>query len=140
MGIDRSADANQLSTFERDVLRVLLSGDDAGLEILRLQCDSAHVVSREYTGHGFFTGITTAADVPRLPYRGSVRFGDIGAALAGLEHGAGFLLFIDDGLITMLEGYSYDEPWPDSPEQFDLFYLEGERDLEAVRKELSGMG
>jgi hypothetical protein len=34
------------------------------------------------------------------------------ARMEGLEHGAGFMLFIDDGVLVMLEGYTYDEPWP----------------------------
>jgi hypothetical protein len=33
------------------------------------------------------------------------RFGDVLAEIEGLKPGAGFALFIDDGLITMLEGY-----------------------------------
>jgi hypothetical protein len=39
----------------------------------------------------------------------------------------------------MLEGYTYDEPWPQEISEFELTYRGGEqRDLEALRKILHG--
>ena len=35
-------------------------------------------------------------------------------------HGAGFLLFIRGGVISMLEGYTDDESWPASTDEFTL--------------------
>lgn len=59
-----------------------------------------------------------------------IRFGDVLADLDGLEHGAGFVLFIDNGLIGMLEGYSNTgEAWPDTPCNFELRYWTRPRDL-----------
>jgi hypothetical protein len=53
----------------------------------------------------------------------------------GLEHGAGFELLVKDGYLRMLEGYSYDEPWPDSIHTFDLYYESGsQRNEEEVIK------
>ena len=40
---------------------------------------------------------------------GKIRFGDVSAEIAGLKCGAGFLVYVDDGKIQMLKGYSYDE-------------------------------
>jgi hypothetical protein len=47
--------------------------------------------------------------------------GDIGADIPGLAHGAGFVLFVRGGVISMLEGFSYDEKWPESISEFKLF-------------------
>lgn len=41
--------------------------------------------------------------------------------------GVGFLLYVDDGLITMLEGYTYGEPWPQPVGEFSLSYHHPER-------------
>jgi hypothetical protein len=30
----------------------------------------------------------------------------------GLVHGAGFVVFIDQGRLAVLEGFTYDEDWP----------------------------
>jgi hypothetical protein len=48
---------------------------------------------------------------------------DIYAEINGLEHGAGLLLFVNDGFIDMLEGYSMDEVWTDQPAGFRLHYM-----------------
>ena len=62
-----------------------------------------------------------------------MRIGDVYAEIPGLEHGAGFVLYIKDGYLDMLEGYSYDEPWPSSVEGFALHYSSGERDVRSLR-------
>ncbi len=56
----------------------------------------------------------------------SVKFGDVIAEIPGLSGGAGFLLYIENGILDVLEGYSYDEPWPTSTEGFTLRFLKGE--------------
>jgi hypothetical protein len=79
---------------------------------------------------GFFTDFRHSSEVMRLHAPRDARFGDVLADIEGLEHGAGFVLFIDDGLITMLEGYSTaNEPWPEHPTGWTLRYWPPERDL-----------
>jgi hypothetical protein len=46
---------------------------------------------------------------------------DVGAEFPNLRHGAGFVLSIRDGVVTMMEGFTYDEPWPESQNEFRLF-------------------
>jgi hypothetical protein len=50
--------------------------------------------------------------------------------MQGLVHGAGFVLFVRDGRIDTLEGFSYDEPWPQQVSKFNLKYQREPRDLE----------
>ena len=45
---------------------------------------------------------------------------DVTVEIEGLRHGAGFVLFLGDGLLDMLEGYSYGEPWPSRVGRFSL--------------------
>jgi hypothetical protein len=47
------------------------------------------------------------------------------AKFSGLSSGAGFLLYVQDGVLHMLEGYTYDEPWPQEPLSFELSYASG---------------
>ena len=39
--------------------------------------------------------------------------GDFAFQLEGLYNGGGYVLFIRDGKLNFLEGYAYDEPWPE---------------------------
>ena len=64
------------------------------------------------TGVGFVTKLDT--DVERAPVRpGRLCVGDVTVTIDGLERGAGFVLFVEDGVLDTLEGFTYDEPWPD---------------------------
>jgi len=40
------------------------------------------------------------------------------ATIDGLQHGAGFLLIVEDGMLDMVEGCTYVEPWPDRSRAF----------------------
>lgn len=125
---------NVLNDLERAVLDKLLVGDEPSFACLRAQQQRMRVAKREYSGVGFFTEFTHPPDAPRLQGAKGIRFGDVLADIRGLEHGAGFLLFIDDGLITMLEGYTNsNEPWPTDVEAFELRYWGPNRDLSAFR-------
>lgn len=121
---------NALNELESAVLDLLLAGGHPALEVLRVQRERLIVSKREFTGVGFFAEFSHPPDVVRLQAPRRARFGDVLAEIEGLEHGAGFVLFIDDGLITMLEGYSTaNEPWPEHPAGWTLRYWPPERDL-----------
>jgi hypothetical protein len=126
-----------VSTLEMSVLRKLVGGDLPGFAELRRQLESADVVSREMTGAGFYTRFALPSDAVPAPLRsGVVRFGDVEARVPGLAHGAGFLVYIEDGKLQMLEGYTYDEPWPDVIESFELRYSDPGRS--SVARALAG--
>src|SRR6266568_3869355 len=60
----------------------------------------ATVEVREMTGVGFSTRFAVPPAVTRLNAPGRRVISDVGAQLAGLENGAGFLLFIQDGRLV----------------------------------------
>ncbi len=125
----------QLTKLERAVLDKLLAGRSGESQILRRQLSVARVLKRELSGVGFFTEFSAPADAPKLPRERKFRFGDVGAEIAGLQHGAGFLLLVENGYLKMLEGFSYDEAWPDDASRFTLHYHSGaDRDEEQVIK------
>ena len=128
-----------LNQLERNVMDMLLGGDDPILNVLREQYRIAEVVEREMTGAGSTSRSPFRPGAARLDGRGSMHLGDVAARIEGLWHGAGFVLFVRDGAIDFLEGFSYDEPWPSSVECFSLSYIEGEeRDLTALWTKWAG--
>lgn len=119
-----------MTEFEIAVLDMRLAGNLPALQVLRAQRDRIVVASREHTGVGFFTEFSHPADTERLHAPRNPRFGDVFASIGGLKHGAGFVLFIDDGLISVLEGFSYgNETWPETPAVWTLRYHPPERNL-----------
>jgi hypothetical protein len=125
-----------LEPLEIAVLQKLLNGDHPILAALRDQIDGLSVKTRKNTGAGFFTEFSTAAAVrPASVPSGRIRFGDVQATVDGLKNGAGFLLLIEQGFLHMLEGYSYEEPWPETIGEFSLKYTSPDR-----KKELAKLG
>jgi len=114
---------SSLTELERAVLEMLLAGDHPILECLRKQLSLVQVTRREWTGVGFFTDLVipeSAEPAKMLPGRATI--GDVLAEIAGLDHGAGFVLFIEDGKLDFLEGYSYEEPWSEARSEYSLRY------------------
>lgn len=117
-----------LNEFENAVLEKLLAGDHPVLVALRAQAETGRVVIREYTGAGFFCTFETSPNAPALN-QPSFHCGDVEARIDGLTHGAGFIVFVRDGRLNMLEGFSYDEPWPEVVGNFELRYRSEPRRL-----------
>jgi hypothetical protein len=118
-----------VSDFEASVLGELLRGNHDALECLRAQSEHLRVTSREYSGVGVFVHFVCAHEVKSLQRPRVARFGDVIADIPGLTHGAGFVLFVDEGRISMLEGYTYGEPWPTELKGATFRYMAAERDM-----------
>ena len=89
----------------------LLAGDNPQLKLLRAQFPHARVSSVESSGVGFFVNYDVpeqlAATVPS-DFAG----GDARIKIAGLETGAGCILFVRGGRLAFFETYVYgDESW-----------------------------
>ena len=125
---------SNLTVLENQVLEKLLHGDDETLAILRQQAKEATILSRQMTGVGFFTKFAVRLDAPRIEGRSTFKLGDVNGTAGNVRHGLGFLLYIEDGVISALEGYTYDEPWPDELHDLSLTYIAGQnRDLRKLR-------
>lgn len=105
---------------EKEVLAAFTAPEGEPFESIRQQLACAEVVRREFTGVGFFTDFRIPPDAPVRHDLPDMTLGDVAADFPGLQHGAGFLLFIREGVVSMLEGFSYDEPWPESMDTFNI--------------------
>jgi hypothetical protein len=123
----------QLSPLEKQVLRKLLEGQSKKLQLLQQQAELARIKTRDSTGVGFFAELSVPAELAIPELRKRFVLTGVSATIPGLAHGAGFALFIEEGRLMMLEGFSYDEPWPSKIEDFVLeFDQEAPRDLTAL--------
>ncbi len=116
-----------MNSLEQAVLDKMLAGDHPILEALRRSLLTVVVKSRRLTGVGFFTDLELPDGIS-FPWPGSSRLviSDLLGEIQGLDHGVGFVAFIEAGSFT-LEGYTYDEPWPKEIESFELRYRDEER-------------
>lgn len=117
---------NELTILEEQVLQKLLRGDDELLSVLRQQAQQVRVTLRKMTGVGFFTTLEVRAEAPRVKDPPKFQLGDVNGTADNVKDGLGFLLYITDGALSMLEGYTYDEPWPDEVRGLVLTYSTGQ--------------
>jgi len=124
-----------LTSLSEKVIERLLAGDDEVLAVLREQARNSRVASNKETGVGFYTEFVVPSEIPRVPGRPTFRFGDVNGTAANVKHGLGFILFVKEGALASLEGYTYDEPWPDEIRQLKLPYSGGQsRNMGSLKK------
>ena len=87
--------------------RITAEYPDIAIDLLR-QFDAATIVSRENTGHGFFTNFTVDRNTAK-PVVCERVIGNLWARVEGMENLMSFLLFFEDGFACMLEGAGIDD-------------------------------
>jgi hypothetical protein len=88
---------------EREVLEITAAEYSGSAEALRRQIDTAQVTSFENSGAGFFSNLVVDDDAPAMSEKSPLS-GAYGSVL-GIEHGMGFIVFLKDGRLSMIEGY-----------------------------------
>jgi hypothetical protein len=111
-----------LNEVEKRALEMLLAGEDDRLAVLRSQLKGVSVARRELSGAGFFTHLSVPAHLPRVPSKQLV-IGDLYSEVAGLQHPAGFLLFVTDGTLDLLECFTVDDQLPETATLYRHYYV-----------------
>ena len=88
---------------EQEILAIAAAAYPASATALRQQISTTYVVSYENSGAGFFSDLVVAASAPLLAEKSPLdaAYGNV----AGIEHGMGFIVFLKDGRLSMIEGY-----------------------------------
>jgi hypothetical protein len=98
----------------------LIQGEHPTLAILRQQFESVRIGPIELSGVGFFAHLQVPPDKPTATppdFAG----GDALIELAGSTGGAGCVLFVKDGCLSMLEGYTRGgDDWPEDAVVLDV--------------------
>jgi hypothetical protein len=97
------------------LMSLLLAGHHPTNAVLREQYASASIREVRLTGVGFFIGFYVPPAVARTVPT-SFEGGNVSIEVDGIKHPAGCVLFIRDGVISQLEGYTYGwDAWPEHP-------------------------
>ena len=105
---------------EKRIMEMLLTNAHPVAKILMHQYQHSEIKSRRYSGAGFFTDFKVETGVDMAP-KNNFEIGGISADIGDNKDVLGFLLFIRDGFIDWLEGYTQGiDNWPDSYEDVVL--------------------
>ncbi|WP_338663650.1 hypothetical protein VQH23_00485 [Pararoseomonas sp. SCSIO 73927] len=95
-----------LTDLERAVLLSIFSETPHLTAALVRQMAGASVTARRNSGVGFFTTILVPSSVPSIEAPRVLGY-ETHLRLTGFKDGLGFVLFLEDGRLSLLEGYSW---------------------------------
>jgi hypothetical protein len=112
------------SALEQAVVGQLL--EEAELRPARVDVDfeNVAVVGREFTGVGFLTEFEPSQELKLFADGVSLRWGKVGARLNAAKLETAYVVYVDNGYLTTIEGYTYGDDWPESIASFALYELE----------------
>lgn len=105
--------------FEKAVMYKMFEEKNRINEILLQQYEMSSVFKREFSGAHFFTYFLIPEDAPRVMEFVEHGYGDVIVRINGSDFDFGFVLFIEDGLISYLEGYGAGS-WPEAIQSYEL--------------------
>jgi hypothetical protein len=107
---------------ERKLMDMLLAGDHELFYRLRRQYESATIIERSFSGCGFFTDFVVS-DTSTPIYDNNFFMTDVCIDYDGQEYAFGVILFVEGGLIVMLEVYSINvDDWATDYDKIELCY------------------
>ena len=108
---------------EKLVIRSMLTDHELKPVRLSVNFDAVLVSDRELTGVGFLTEFQPSEELKLFEVDVSLRWGKVGARLNASKVETGYLIYVDDGYVTSVEGYTYGDEWPDQIDQIELYEL-----------------
>ena len=119
-----------LVVFIDEVMRELLDSEIELFRILWEQYTKIEISEIESTEVGFYVNYELKHKEYKSPINGSFKIGDLNCEMDGLKYGIGFLLYVNEGMIKLLEIYTYgEESWPVKIGKYNFHYIEDEREI-----------
>lgn len=118
--------ANKL---ERIIISSVLADQALKVAKSEVNYDAVVVENRELTGVGFLTEFERSEELKLFDDDVSFRWGKVGARLNTSKVETGYLVYVDDGYLTTIEGYTYGDEWPERIEQIEVYELKSDTEL-----------
>lgn len=117
-------ESHEQEQLEKKLMEMLLTNPHPVAKILMNQYQHSKITSTEYSGAGFFTNFKVKYNVEKAP-KNNFEITGIVADIGEQKDALGFVLFIRDGYIKMLEGYTLlIDFWPDNYKDVVLKFID----------------
>ena len=98
--------------FEKIIITDIIEQYPEYKQKLQAQFEKITVQKREFSTYGFSTHYEVTVAEETLGNDKNLQLGKCQWSINGLNHGSDYILWIKNGFISCLEGFSYNEPWP----------------------------
>lgn len=120
---------------ERKIIRLLLARKFGGTSAIVSRLRMLRCTSREMTGTGYYLNFDVQHDSTRIDHSDDELSEDFPTRLPTPQDIVGFTLFIRNGRLAWLEGYTFgDVAWPEEPLETWILFEAARRDAEESRK------
>lgn len=116
----------RLEQIEKDILQQFLNYQYPHLSD-KINFDSLNVKNRIFTGVGFLTYLNKDNSLKITDENQSFEWGNIGAKLNDNKIDVGFLIYVKNGFIDAIEGYTYDVDWPNEITNIEFYEINQEK-------------
>lgn len=113
----------KLTELEKAVIDKLLVDRKLSPTRSEIDLDAIEVSSRDFSGQGFLTELVPSEQLKIFGSDVSLRWGDVGARLNAAKVETGYVVYVDDGVINAVEGFTYGDDWPTEIEAIELYDL-----------------
>ncbi|MCG8422122.1 MAG: hypothetical protein MJE77_29720 [Proteobacteria bacterium] len=111
----------EATALEKAVIGQLLKDVELNTTKSEVNFEKAMVIDREFTGVGFLTEFERSQELKLFADDVSLRWGKVGARLNASKLETGYVVYVDNGYLTAVEGYSYGDEWPEVITSFTLY-------------------
>jgi hypothetical protein len=118
-----------VSELEMKVIERFLSDPNLTFLTPSLRWEATKVKDRSMTGAGFLTEFEHSEELKVLGNGVSLRWGKVGARLSSSKIETGYLVYVDDGYLTAVEGYTYGDEWPPDIDRIEMYELKEGQEL-----------
>lgn len=109
------------NSLEKTLIEKMLADPEVNPIKHTVNFDSVIVIERRFTGVGFFTDFQYSPETKLFDSSVSLRWGKVVARLNESKLETGYLVYVDDGYLTTIEGYTYGEDWPEQVEKIEWY-------------------
>ena len=111
-------DRKKLTPLEQAALLRFLGAE--GVENDSINLESIEVTERSFSGVGFFTEVDRVEALRLFDRDVRGMRGEVRAVVGSPPLEVGFVFGCEDGYVTMIECYSYGEPFPEATSTFEI--------------------
>lgn len=123
-----------MKDFIMNLMKIILFGNTRELIVLQEQYSNSEIESIEISDYGCYINFNVDSAVQKFPYQNAY-ISDVVATFPKTNIEVGTVLFIKNGLISMLEIYTFgDDKFPIDYSLYDIFYENQKRDIDNYLK------
>ena len=109
----------QLNNIEKEIIKYFFSSK--GILVEDNIFSSLNVSNRELSGVGFLTDLERSELLKIGEGNETYKFGDLGAKI-NTSIDTGYLIYVENGFVDAIEGYTYADDWPDEISTIDIYF------------------